>query len=266
MVRKYKQNTHFPLYSQILKVDFGINSNLALQYIAKINVYIIPIQCVDDTKSSTRIGGPDSCVVRPHSEPWIARLVYRDGIQLAQTITKMSKEYQIHQKNQNKSAMSELLKDFDSKIDKWTEYFEVEKRDETKSKLKSIRENLGASQTLLNEMIYGLPLAQTIEFASKSVYTIDGHLCGGSLISKRHVLTAAHCVCSRDELNGIFPGNTTSCTFWKDLAVVLGDHDVEKKDGEKVFRINITSVYEAGTGTTTVQPTTLAGISRKYSV
>ena len=44
------------------------------------------------------------------------------------------------------------------------------------------------------------------------------HMCGGVLIGIRLVLTASHCICGH---------KSTKCTKWKDVLVILGDHDIE---------------------------------------
>merc|ERR1712126_327295 len=66
-------------------------------------------------------------------------------------------------------------------------------------------------------------------------------------MGKRHVLTAAHCVCYPSERLCIFLKNCTEqteCVLWKNLGVALGDHDTITDDGEKVFRIKNTIVNE----------------------
>ena len=55
-------------------------------------------------------------MVKPHSEPWIARLVISDLTLFKSIITKMSEEFESHKMNQSEDEIAKLLERYDSKI------------------------------------------------------------------------------------------------------------------------------------------------------
>jgi len=62
--------------------------------------------------------------------------------------------------------------------------------------------------------------------------------CGGSIISKKEILTAAHCLFPKDA--GIFYPSKA-----EDIDVVVGEHHIKKADGERIFKVCSLKVHES---------------------
>ena len=76
------------------------------------------LQCDDNAQRiDSRIGGPDSCVVKPHSQPWMAKLIYSDRgsiFAVSHSLSELSK---------NETLAAPIMKRYEKQIPKQAEFW-----------------------------------------------------------------------------------------------------------------------------------------------
>ena len=93
----------------------------------------------------------------------------------------------------------------------------------------------------------GGPDACQVKAHSKPWMVYLSRGCGGTMISKRVVLSAAHCICK--VLWGSVTQPAGECNGWVGQTVIVGEHDTEKiEDGDQKFEIEMALAHKAWTG------------------
>ena len=110
-----------------------------------VGIDCIPLE--DSTGNHARVGGPDSCRVKPHTKPWTVRLPWKDS-------------------------------------------------------------------------------------PNADIHHEDTPKCGGTLIAKNLVLSAAHCFCPP------IPNPTADdCIGWKNVKALVGEHEIRNKEDQQIIGI-----------------------------